>query len=110
MLLVYDTDQDWLLVQSQKEDGKAGYVPGNYVEATTEEDSISAPAVDVPSVSTPALMSYQAHMPPRRGLPVYMSILQIGSPLPNPRSSVGILSRHGLLQILTRKGKRRKEL
>jgi hypothetical protein len=33
ILLVFDTEQDWLLVQSQKEAGKAGYVPGNYVEA-----------------------------------------------------------------------------
>ncbi|KAF9009100.1 hypothetical protein BDQ17DRAFT_1388768 [Cyathus striatus] len=32
VLLVFETDQDWLLVQSRDQD-KAGYVPGNYVEA-----------------------------------------------------------------------------
>jgi hypothetical protein len=32
LLLVFDTEEDWLLVQSQKEGGKAGFVPGNYVE------------------------------------------------------------------------------
>lgn len=32
ILLVFDTEDDWLLVQSQKEGGKAGFVPGNYVE------------------------------------------------------------------------------
>jgi hypothetical protein len=32
LLFVFDTEEDWLLVQSQKEGGKAGFVPGNYVE------------------------------------------------------------------------------
>lgn len=31
ILYVYDKEEDWLLVQSQKDD-KIGYVPGNYVE------------------------------------------------------------------------------
>jgi hypothetical protein len=31
-LLVFDTEEDWLLVQSLTEGGKAGFVPGNYVE------------------------------------------------------------------------------
>jgi hypothetical protein len=30
--MVFDREDDWLLVQSQKEGGKAGFVPGNYVE------------------------------------------------------------------------------
>ncbi|KAF8627174.1 hypothetical protein AX15_004492 [Amanita polypyramis BW_CC] len=55
VLLVYETDQDWLLVQSRKEDSKAGYVPGNYVEATTEEEITSTPAVDVPSSRPPSV-------------------------------------------------------
>lgn len=50
VLFVYETDQDWLLVQSQKDGGKAGYVPGNYVEATSDAESTTAPTVDVPSV------------------------------------------------------------
>lgn len=32
MLNVFGKEEDWLLVQSQKEGGKIGYVPGNYVE------------------------------------------------------------------------------
>lgn len=49
VLLVYETDQDWLLVRSQKEDGRAGYVPGNYVEATSDAETPTA-TVDVPPV------------------------------------------------------------
>jgi hypothetical protein len=48
ILLVFETEQDWLLVQSQKAGGKAGYVPGNYVEAYSEEESPSIPAIVVP--------------------------------------------------------------
>lgn len=51
VLLVYETDQDWLLVQSQKEDGRAGYVPGNYVEATSGAESTTTPTATIPSVS-----------------------------------------------------------
>ncbi|KAJ3495894.1 hypothetical protein NLJ89_g10561 [Agrocybe chaxingu] len=36
ILLVFDTEDDWILVQN-KEAGKAGYVPGNYVEVVDEE-------------------------------------------------------------------------
>lgn len=32
ILHVYGKDDDWLLVHSQKEDGKVGYVPANYIE------------------------------------------------------------------------------
>jgi hypothetical protein len=32
ILLVFDREDDWILVQSQKEGGRAGFVPGNYVE------------------------------------------------------------------------------
>jgi len=32
VLLVFDNEDDWLLVQNEKEDGKVGFVPGNYVE------------------------------------------------------------------------------
>lgn len=32
ILYVYGKDDDWLLVRSQKEGGRIGYVPGNYVE------------------------------------------------------------------------------
>ena len=32
ILMVFDREDEWILVQSQKEGGKAGFVPGNYVE------------------------------------------------------------------------------
>lgn len=40
LLLVFDTEDDWLLVQSQKEGGKAGFVPGNYVEVRDHLSSL----------------------------------------------------------------------
>lgn len=43
VLLVYDTEADWILVQSKKPNGKAGYVPANYVEADSDEAD-TAPA------------------------------------------------------------------
>lgn len=36
-LLVFDREDDWILVQSQKEGGRAGFVPGNYVEEYSGE-------------------------------------------------------------------------
>ena len=32
LVYVYGKDEEWLLVQSQTDDSKVGYVPGNYVE------------------------------------------------------------------------------
>ncbi len=32
VLYVYDKEEDWLLVQNEKDDGKVGFVPGTYVE------------------------------------------------------------------------------
>ena len=32
ILRVYDEEDDWLLVQSDKEEARIGFVPGNYVE------------------------------------------------------------------------------
>jgi len=43
-LLVFDTEEDWILVQDSKEEGKAGYVPGNYVEVFEEEAAAPTPA------------------------------------------------------------------
>ncbi len=37
-----------MLVQSTKEDGKAGYVPANYVEPHNEEEAQATPQVVVP--------------------------------------------------------------
>lgn len=32
IVMVFDREDEWILVQSRKEGGKAGFVPGNYVE------------------------------------------------------------------------------
>ncbi|KAG5637779.1 hypothetical protein H0H81_003280 [Sphagnurus paluster] len=54
ILLVFETEQDWILVQSEKEGGKAGFVPGNYVEPYSEDQAPAAPTIIVPpSVSRP---------------------------------------------------------
>lgn len=43
ILLVFDTEEEWLLVQSAAEGGKAGFVPANYVETYNEDEESSAP-------------------------------------------------------------------
>ncbi|KAJ7276371.1 hypothetical protein B0H12DRAFT_1085017 [Mycena haematopus] len=49
VLLVFDTEEEWLLVQTDEDGGKAGFVPANYVEATSSEEvEASAPAIVVP--------------------------------------------------------------
>ncbi|KAG7449383.1 uncharacterized protein BT62DRAFT_1002954 [Guyanagaster necrorhizus] len=51
ILLVFDTEDEWLLVQSKTSD-KAGFVPANYVEAcsedTEEEETAAPPQIIVP--------------------------------------------------------------
>ncbi|KAJ7129719.1 hypothetical protein C8R44DRAFT_777490 [Mycena epipterygia] len=44
-------EDDWLLVQTDEDGGKAGFVPANYVEATSgeEEEEAAAPQIVVPS-------------------------------------------------------------
>ncbi|KAH9894467.1 hypothetical protein C8Q73DRAFT_695666 [Cubamyces lactineus] len=46
VLHVYDKDEDWLLVASQSEEGRVGYIPGNYVEEFSGEveEAASTPA------------------------------------------------------------------
>ncbi|KIY73779.1 hypothetical protein CYLTODRAFT_386449 [Cylindrobasidium torrendii FP15055 ss-10] len=45
ILYVFDTEEEWLLVQSKSDHGKAGYVPANYVEATSADADVDdAPA------------------------------------------------------------------
>ncbi|KAI6047219.1 hypothetical protein EDC04DRAFT_2949529 [Pisolithus marmoratus] len=51
-LLVFDREDDWILVQSQREDGRAGFVPGNYVEEySSEEQEPPSPTSVEPSSS-----------------------------------------------------------
>lgn len=41
ILHVYERDDDWILVASPTEEGRVGYVPGNYVEEVCAIDCIS---------------------------------------------------------------------
>ena len=59
ILLLFDNEEDWILVQESQNAGNAGYVPGNYVEVVDEEESKSSTShsarIIVPaSVSLPA--------------------------------------------------------
>ncbi|KAJ7180015.1 hypothetical protein C8R43DRAFT_971374 [Mycena crocata] len=49
VLLVFDTEEEWLLVQTDEDGGKAGFVPANYVEATSGEEDPPAPQIVVPA-------------------------------------------------------------
>ncbi|KAG1770092.1 hypothetical protein EDD22DRAFT_770447, partial [Suillus occidentalis] len=66
ILMVFDREEDWILVQS-KEGGKAGFVPGNYVEETTGVESTPAPASVAPQIVIPP-----SPEPPARPLSVYV--------------------------------------
>lgn len=49
ILLAFELDEDWLLVQNQQENGGAGYIPGNYVEETTGEEPPPEPKIIIPT-------------------------------------------------------------
>jgi hypothetical protein len=36
VLMLFDTEDDWILVQNSKAEGGAGFVPGNYVEVMSD--------------------------------------------------------------------------
>ncbi len=60
VLLVFDTEDEWLLVQSKTGD-KAGFVPANYVEACSEdaeeEEHAAPPQIIIPPSVRPGLVS-----------------------------------------------------
>ncbi|KAG5646618.1 hypothetical protein DXG03_002922 [Asterophora parasitica] len=58
ILLLFETEQDWILVQSAKEGGKAGFVPGNYVEPYTKEEAPPAPRIIVPPSAPRPVSTY----------------------------------------------------
>lgn len=66
ILMVFDREEDWILVQS-KEGGKAGFVPGNYVEETTGMESTPTPASAASQIIIPP-----SPEPPARPLSVYV--------------------------------------
>jgi actin cytoskeleton-regulatory complex protein SLA1 len=55
ILLAFDVEQDWILVQSQGADSKAGFVPANYVEIHTGEEEEQATPVPPPIVVPPSV-------------------------------------------------------
>ncbi|KAF9247275.1 hypothetical protein BU15DRAFT_38630 [Melanogaster broomeanus] len=69
ILMVFDREDDWILVQSQKEGGKAGFVPGNYVEESTDEEE---PEARVAPASRPQIIVPPSPEPPARPLSVYV--------------------------------------
>ncbi|KAI1789509.1 hypothetical protein LXA43DRAFT_576611 [Ganoderma leucocontextum] len=52
ILNVYGKDDEWLLVSSPEEEGRVGYVPGNYVEETSGDGEEAAAAPAAPSLSS----------------------------------------------------------
>jgi actin cytoskeleton-regulatory complex protein SLA1 len=60
VLMLFDTEDDWILVQSSKAEGGAGYVPGNYVETMNDLPAPAPSHIIVPdSVSiSPSMFGY----------------------------------------------------
>ncbi|KAF5387639.1 hypothetical protein D9615_000383 [Tricholomella constricta] len=58
ILLVFETEQDWILAQSEKASGKAGFVPGNYVEIYDGEETPPAPQIVVPPSAPRPISTY----------------------------------------------------
>lgn len=51
VLMLFDTEDDWILVQNSKAEGGAGYVPGNYVEVMGDLSAAPSRIVIPESVS-----------------------------------------------------------
>lgn len=57
VLMFFDTEDDWILVQNSKAGGGAGYVPGNYVEVMGDLRAPAPSRIIVPdSVSVTSLL------------------------------------------------------
>ncbi|KAG6378775.1 hypothetical protein JVT61DRAFT_13050 [Boletus reticuloceps] len=73
ILMVFDREDEWILVQSQKEGGKAGFVPGNYVEESTGEEQAPAPEPEPePEPAPRPQLVPPSPKPPARPVSVYM--------------------------------------
>lgn len=73
VLMLFDTEDDWILVQNSKAEGGAGYVPGNYVEVMGDLPAPAPSRIIVPdSVSITPLLFYcysiSSAPPPRQHL------------------------------------------
>lgn len=62
ILHVYERDDDWILVASPTEEGRVGYVPGNYVEEVCAIDCISV-SLSQPSTTLQATGEDEAAPP-----------------------------------------------
>lgn len=60
VLLVFESEEDWLLVQDSRTDGRAGYVPGNYVEVI-DEDSVKEPTPTSNRIVVPESVSMTSY-------------------------------------------------
>ncbi|KAL1747654.1 hypothetical protein HDZ31DRAFT_60987 [Schizophyllum fasciatum] len=56
ILDVFSTDSDWLLAQTRRDGGKAGYIPANYVEATSDDAEAEAAQAPPPPAPVPAII------------------------------------------------------
>ena len=120
-LLVFGEEEDgWLLVQ-EKDGGKVGYVPGNYVEVVSTvlsplrlcSDECSHPRLLMPLVHPLLRLQLLLTSSFRILLPAlhhpYTSTLQSASALPPPRPRQ-TSSKPGQSRRSTRKGRRRRAL
>jgi hypothetical protein len=107
ILLAFEIDEDWLLVQSQKENVGAGYVPGNYVEETTGEEPPALKIIVPPSVRSCLAICLQISFIWSRILDQLVHMLIPPTAWPRPRSPPTTLKR-GQYPRWTRKARRRK--
>ncbi|KIJ70021.1 hypothetical protein HYDPIDRAFT_77892 [Hydnomerulius pinastri MD-312] len=72
VLMVFDREDDWILVQSQKDGGKAGFIPGNYVEESTGEEEPQPTPAAPPPAPRPQIIVPPSPEPPARPVSVYV--------------------------------------
>ncbi|KAF8558937.1 hypothetical protein OG21DRAFT_1503895 [Imleria badia] len=75
ILMVFDREDEWMLVQSQKDGGKTGFVPGSYVEEFSGEEQVREPEPELePELeSAPRLqLAPPSPKPPARPVSVYV--------------------------------------
>jgi len=108
ILLAFELDEDWLLVQNQQENGGAGYVPGNYVEETTGEEPPPEPKIIIPtSVHYCLLVCVLPVLIINRNLA--QSVLMPTPPTAWPRQkSLRMISKHGRSLRWTRRARKRR--
>ena len=111
ILLLFETEEDWLLVQDSRIEGRAGFVPGNYVEVVDEDEAKES--TQIPNrIIVPDSVSKTRHLamtltnfPSRRDLRTWIPLIW------SPRSkSPPMISGRGPYPKSIRKGRRRRGL